>query len=79
MSKITSQLASLLLVAGWFAFSGTPAEAVPDAAQEQEALLEGSNAPDASAAGQAVERTDGIECVRQMPQWRPDPHSMFKC
>ena len=74
MSKITSQLASLLLVAGWFAFSGTPA-----AAQEQEALLEGSNAPDASAAGQAVERTDGIECLRQMPQWRPDPHSMFKC
>ena len=82
MSKITytTQLASLLLVAGWFAFSGTPAEAVPDAAQEQEASLEGPNAPDASAAGQAVERkTDGIECVRQMPRWRPDFNSMFKC
>ena len=82
MLKITytAQLASLLLVAGWFAFSATPAEAVPDAAQEQEASLEGSNAPDTSATGQAVERkTDGIECIRQMPRWRPDFNNMFKC
>src|SRR5262245_32993537 len=41
---------------GWFAFSATPAQAVPDTAPEQEASLEGSNAQDASAAGQAMER-----------------------
>ena len=82
MLKITytAQLASLLLVAGWFAFSGTPAEAVPDTAQEQEASIEGSNAPDTSAAGQAMERkTDVIKCIRQMPRWRPDFNNMFKC
>src|SRR5262249_24969884 len=82
MLKITytAQLASLLLVAGWFRFSATPAQAVPDTAPEQEASLEGSNASDTSAAGQAMERkTDVIKCIRQMPRWRPDPNNMFKC
>ena len=82
MLKIThtAHPASLLLVVAGFAFSGTPAEAVPNTAQEQEASLEGSNAPDTSAAGQAMERkTDVIKCIRQMPRWRPDPNSIFKC
>ena len=82
MLKIThtAHPASLLLVVAGFAFSGTPAEAVPNTAQEQEASLEGSNAPDTSAAAQAMERkTNGMECVRQMPRWRPDPNSLFKC
>jgi len=82
MLKITytAQPASLLLVVAWFAFSATPAQAVPDTAPEQEASLEGSNAPDTFAAGQALERkTDSTECVRQMPRWRPDPNNMFKC
>jgi len=82
MLKITytAQLTSLLLVLGGFAFSANAAEAVPDTAQEQEASLEGSNAPDTSAPGRAMERkTDGIKCIRQMPRWRPDPNSMFKC
>ena len=82
MLKIThtAQLTSLLLVLGGFAFSANAAEVVPDTAQEQEASLEGSNAPDTSAAAQPMERkTDGMECVRQMPRWRPDPNSLFTC
>jgi hypothetical protein len=57
----TAQLASLLLVAGWFALSGTTAEAAPDTAPGQQALLEGSNAQDASAAGQEMERKTEAE------------------
>ena len=81
MLKITytAQLASLLLVAGWFAFSGTTAEAVPDTAPGQQASLVGSNAQDDSAAGQAMERKTGIKCVRQMPRYRPAPDFIFKC
>jgi hypothetical protein len=82
MLKITytAQLASLLLVAGWFALSGTTAEAVEDTAPPKQALLEGSNAQDASAAVQAMERkTDGTKCVRQMPRYRPAPDFVFKC
>jgi hypothetical protein len=71
MLKIThtAQLASLLLVVGWFAFSGTTAEAVQDTAPGQQATLGNSNAQDASAAGQ---------CVRQ-PRYRPAPDWLFKC
>jgi len=83
MLKITytAQLASLLLVAGWFAFSGTTSEAVADTAPGQQASLEGSNAQDAaSAAGQGMERkTDGIKCAPQMPRYRPAPDFVFKC
>jgi hypothetical protein len=82
MLKITytAQLASLLLVVGWFAFSGTTAEAVADTAPGQQASLEGSNAQGASAADQAMElKTDGIKCVRQMPRYRPAPDFLFKC
>jgi hypothetical protein len=85
MLKITytAQLASLLLVAGWFAFSGTTAEAVEDTAPPKQALLEGSNAQDASAAVQAMERkTDGTKCARQMPagyRAPPAPDFIFKC
>ena len=81
MLKITytAQLASLLLVVGWFAFSGTTAEAVADTAPGQQASLEGSNAQ-GSAAGQEMElKTDGIKCVRQMPRYRPAPDFIFKC
>jgi hypothetical protein len=79
-SLAIAQVASLLLVVGWFSLSGTTAEAAPDTAPGQQALLVGSNAQDASAAGQAMERkTDGIKCVRQMPRYRPAPDFMFKC
>jgi hypothetical protein len=51
-----------------------------DSASGQQALVGGSNAQDASAAGQAMERkTDGIKCVRQMPRYRPAPDFIFKC
>ncbi len=73
MLKITytAQLASLLLVAGWFAFSATPAQAVPDTAPGQQASLVGSYAQEREA--------DDIKCVRQMPRYRPAPDFIFKC
>jgi hypothetical protein len=73
MLKITytAQLASLLLVVGWFAFSAITAEAVADTAPGQQASLVGSNAQEREA--------DDIKCVRQMPRYRPAPDFIFKC
>ena len=82
MLKITyaAQLASLLLVAGWFAFSGTTAEAVADTAPGQQASLVGSNAQDASAqVKQWSARQTTLNVSSQMPRYRPAPDFIFKC
>ena len=68
-----TQLASLLLVVGWLAFSGTTAEAVTGTA-----LALAQPAPPVGQEA-APERENDIKCVRQMPRYRPAPETMFKC